>query len=113
VKYRLRFLAAAEQDLKDAFDFLAPLAGEPTAQRHVEELLAACEGLRDFPLCGGSRDALRLGLRIISVNRRTTIAYAVSGEEVIILRFLGRGRDLGVAFGVADKVEESAGLRDG
>ena len=82
----------------DGYDYLLPLAGEAVADRYVEDMLAACEGLREFPMRGGPRSAIRPGLRIISVKRRATIAYVVSGDEVIILRILGRGRDLGAAF---------------
>jgi toxin ParE1/3/4 len=102
LRYRLLYLPAAEQDIKDGYDYLLPLAGEATADRYVEDMLAACEALRDFPLRGGPRGEIRPGLRIISVKRRATIAYAVSGDEVVVLRILGRGRDLGAAFGVTD-----------
>jgi toxin ParE1/3/4 len=74
LRYRLRYLPAAEQDIKDGYDYLLPLAGEATADRYVEDLLAACEGLRDFPMRGGPRGAIRPGLRIISIKRRATIA---------------------------------------
>ena len=105
MKYRLRFLPAAEQDIKDGYDYLLPLAGEAIANRYVEDLLAACEGWRDFPLRGGPRGGIRPDLRIISVKRRATIAYAVSGDEVVVLRILGRGRDLGAAFGAGESPE--------
>jgi toxin ParE1/3/4 len=105
VRYRLRYLPAAERDIKDGYDYLLPLAGDATADRYVEDMLVACEGLRDFPLRGGPRGEMRPGLRIISVKRRATIAYAVSGNEVIILRILGRRRDLGAAFRVGEPSE--------
>jgi toxin ParE1/3/4 len=105
LKYRLRYLPEAEQDIKVAFDHLAPLAGTKTATKVVEAMLAACESLRDFPLRGAPRDHVRPGLRITSIKRSVTIAYAVIDQDVVILRILRRGRDLGKA--LADPTNEN------
>jgi toxin ParE1/3/4 len=105
LKYRLRYLPAAEQDIRDGYDYLLTAGGEMIANRYIEDMLTACAGLRDFPLRGGPRSKIRPGLRILIVKRSVTIAYAVSGNEVTVLRILGRGRDLGEAFGVDETTE--------
>ncbi len=94
--YRVRFAAAALDDLTAIFDFIAARASPNTAERFVLRLEAACLSLDIALFRGAARDDLRPGLRTVGFERRATIVFTVieaKGEVVILGVFYG-GRDI-------------------
>lgn len=96
-RFRVRFSDEALADLAAMFEGLLPLAGEQVARGFVGRLQAACLKLDAFPERGRLRNETRPGLRIIGYRRQASIAFAVAGEEVVILRVLRRGADIEAA----------------
>jgi toxin ParE1/3/4 len=94
MKYRVRFHAAAEQDIAELLTALAPKAGAATALRFVERIVDYCLSFETFPERGTRRDDIALGLRTVGWRRRATIAFEVTSSEVVILRILYAGRTL-------------------
>ena len=92
----------AIDDLAEMHAYLLPLAGAVIARRYVIDIRAFCDRFAHFPERGTRRDDLRKGLRIVGYKRKVTIALRVDGDHVTILRVLGRGRDLAVAFGLGE-----------
>ena len=92
----------AANDLADIFLWIEGDAGTVTASRYVARIIDYCEKLADFPLRGIARDDLKLGLRLLGFERRATIAFSVTGDEVAVLRVLHRGRDVEGAFHYED-----------
>jgi toxin ParE1/3/4 len=80
--------------LTELYSWIAKNAGEAVADRYLGRLQAYCLGLTTFPLRGRVRDDLRPGVRVTSFQRQITIVYTVAGDSVVILRILGRGRQL-------------------
>jgi len=91
---RVRFADQAVADLQSIYDHIAPLAGARTARNHVARLYAYCLEFRTLPERGTRRDDLRPGLRLIGYRRQATIAFAVIGDDVVVLRVFARGRDV-------------------
>ena len=60
----------------------------------IDRIEKACLALAHFPNRGSRRDELRPGLRILGFERRTAIAYVVTGNEVVIARVFYGGRDI-------------------
>lgn len=94
--YRVRFAAAAVDDLKTIFDFIAARASPKTAERFVLRLEAACLALDIAPFRGAARDDPRPGLRTVGFERRATILFTVieAKSEVLILGVFYGGRDI-------------------
>jgi toxin ParE1/3/4 len=84
----------ARNDLFDIYDFIAERADPVTAFNYVERIQASCESLATFPLRGTAADDIRPGLRFVGFERRVSIASAVVGRSVRILRVLYGGRNL-------------------
>lgn len=92
--HSVRFTPQALGDLKGLYDYIAPRGGDAVARDFVARLHSYCTGLETFPERGVLRDDLRPGLRLLGYRRQATIAFAVHGEHVVILRVLGRGQDV-------------------
>jgi toxin ParE1/3/4 len=93
MKYEIVFLAEAEDDLNNLFDYIADQSGAVRAQSYVGRIEAACGKLAAFPNRGAPRDDLLPGLRTLSFERRALIAYRIDGMTVSILRVFYAGRD--------------------
>jgi toxin ParE1/3/4 len=91
---RIGFSEQAIADLENIYDYIAPRGGEQIARDYVARLYAYCLDFRVFPERGVRRDDLRPGLRLIGYRRQATIAFAVFGHDVTILRIFQRGRDV-------------------
>lgn len=91
---QVSFSEQAIADLQNIYDYIAPRGGEQVARDHVARLYACCLDLQTFPERGLRRDDLRPGLRLTGYRRQATIAFAVSGSSVAILRIFVRGRDI-------------------
>ncbi|MCF4128550.1 type II toxin-antitoxin system RelE/ParE family toxin [Methylobacterium sp. SyP6R] len=74
----------AETDLQGIDDHVAERAGTTRALGYVERILAHCEGFATFPERGRRRDDLRPGLRVTGFERRVTIAFHCTVDQVVI-----------------------------
>jgi toxin ParE1/3/4 len=100
MKMRVHLSYDSINDLAEMHAYLLPLAGAAIARRYIADIRGYCDQLAYFPERGTRRDDLRKGLRVVGYKRKVTIALRVDADRVTILRVLGRGRDLGVTFGV-------------
>ena len=91
---RLAFSPEAIEDLRHVADYIAEQAGSARALAEIDRIEAWCRSLTDLPERGRRRDDIRPGLRVISFQRRMTIAFTVQSDRVIILRILAAGRDI-------------------
>ncbi len=90
--YRVFIRPAAEEDLRNLYDYIAEKAGRSVAGRYVERIEAECMKLADFPERGTMRNEIFPGLRVIGFERRAAIAFVVEHEAVRILRILYGGQ---------------------
>ncbi|RUX20996.1 type II toxin-antitoxin system RelE/ParE family toxin [Mesorhizobium sp. M2A.F.Ca.ET.042.01.1.1] len=97
MKYQVRFHAAAERDIAELLNQLAPKAGVETALRFVGRLIDYCLDFATFPERGMRHDEIAPGLRTVGWRRRATIAFEIVDDKVIILRILYAGRTLELA----------------
>jgi toxin ParE1/3/4 len=95
---RILFAETAESDLDEIFAWIADRAGEKVASAYVARISRFCREFIPFPHRGTMREDLRPGLRTVGFERRATIAFTVTGEDVVILRILYGGRSLDLAF---------------
>lgn len=95
---RVVYLAAARDDLRAIYGWVADAAGSDAALAYVGRIRAWCERLADFPRRGTPREDLSPGLRTILFERKAIIAHSIDDDEVRIVRILHRGRELGAAF---------------
>lgn len=92
--HRVVFASEALDDLRALYDVIAEASAPERAFTWVESLRQHLLGFADFPERGTRRDAIRPGLRTTGYRRRVTVAFTVSGTEVVILRVLYGGRDV-------------------
>lgn len=98
------FRPAAEADLRGIYEYIAEKSGDAVAGRYIERIEAACLALEHFPQRGRAWDDVRAGLRTIGFERRTTIAFVVSDDEVVIARIFYGGRNYhGLLSGAGDE----------
>ena len=91
---RLVFRPEAEADLADLYRYIAQASSSiDTAFEFTERLRAACYKLEDFPERGAPRNDVKEGLRILTHERKTVIAYFVKGGSVVITNIFHAGRD--------------------
>ena len=93
MKYSVVFLAEAEGDLNNLFDYIADQSGALRAQNYIGRIEAACAKLSSFPNKGAPRDDLLPGLRTLSFERRALVVYRVENTTVFVLRVFYGGRD--------------------
>ncbi len=92
-KRNVIFAPEAQQDLLALYDWIADAASPVTALNYVERLETYCRGFDLASERGHRRDDIREGLRIVGFERRITIAFALNGERVTILRLFYGGRN--------------------
>ncbi len=87
------FTPQARSDLFSIGDWIAERAGVDVALSYVERLEAYCNGFEFAGVRGRRRDDLRPGLRVVGFERRVAIVFAVSDDEVTILRLYYGGQN--------------------
>lgn len=102
-RFEITLRPAAKADLQAIYDWIAERSGPPSAVDFVRRIQRRYQALTSFPERGTRRDYLYPGLRTFGIDRRVTIAFAVAGNEVVVLRILYGGRDLEAAFDDAPK----------
>lgn len=94
MRYEVRFTAAARNDLRDLYLYIARRSGPQIAMTYVERLRTYCLGFADQPERGIRRDDVRPGLRIVGFERRVTLAFHIDGHRVVFDRLLYAGRQM-------------------
>lgn len=94
MRHEVGYSPRAKQDLFDLYLYVAEREGDRRALNHSTRIEAFCEKLTLFPERGHRRDDLEEGLRVIGFERRVTIAFHVTAEQVVIDRILYGGRSL-------------------
>jgi toxin ParE1/3/4 len=92
VRYKVAFAPEARDDLRNIYLHISGQAGRERAMAYLARIEAFCDGFRDFPMRGSSRDDLFSGLRIVGFERRVTVAFHIDGDRVVFDRFLYGGR---------------------
>ncbi|MCC7272930.1 MAG: type II toxin-antitoxin system RelE/ParE family toxin [Alphaproteobacteria bacterium] len=91
--HEVYFRPHAEADLIAIQRYIAHVAGHGIADRYAGRIARACLGLARFPDRGRMRDDIYPGLRTTSFEKRTTIAYIVTDDRVVIVGIYYGGRD--------------------
>ncbi len=92
-QYSVIFSPQAEQQLGSLYTYIVEHGGEERAERYVSSIITFCQGLSTFPERGTKRDDLRPNLRVIGYAKRTTIAFSVETDRVIIHGVFYGGQD--------------------
>jgi toxin ParE1/3/4 len=93
VKRKLIFRPEAEVDLDAIYEFIAQHS--PTnAIAFTRRIREHCMMLLDFPERGTRRNDLRSGIRIVGLERRVSVAFAVMEDRIEVARILYGGRDI-------------------
>ena len=88
------FRPDAETDLFDIYQYIAKARGNINiAFEFTERLRSACMKLEHFPERGTKRDEVISGLRILTHERKTVIAYFITADTVVISNIFHGGRD--------------------
>ena len=95
---RIVFSPLAERQTEALFDHIAEHGGELRAENYVGRIIAHCRKLEHFPERGTRRDDVLEGLRTMGFDRRVTIAFMVSSEEVLIEGIFYGGQNFEAAF---------------
>ena len=91
--YAVGFRPRAEADLFELYDHIAAESGRAVAGNYIDRIEAACMALAHFPKRGTQRHDIRPGLRTIGFERRATIVFQVTKDEVVIVRIFYGGQD--------------------
>lgn len=83
----------ARGDLRALHDWIARAGGPKAADAFLIRLKLFLQGLSSASERGHLRNDIRAGLRIVGFERRLTIAFAVIGERVVVLRVFRSGRN--------------------
>jgi toxin ParE1/3/4 len=94
VTYEVIFNPEARNDLFNLYQFIAERGFPDRAANYIHRLEEFCRTLRTFPQRGTSLDHLRPGLRVVSFERRVSIAFQITADSVVIFRVLCGGRDV-------------------
>jgi toxin ParE1/3/4 len=95
---RVIFTVRAERQIDRLHAYITEHAGEARADAYITRIVAFCTRLATFPLRGQRRDDLLPGLRTVGFERRATIAFTVSADEVLIEGIFYGGQDFEAVF---------------
>ena len=80
-------------DLSNLYDWIANQASLDVALAYIERLESYVMGFEVASERGTLHDDIRRGLRTIGFERRLTVAFEVTEDQVMILGFFSGGRD--------------------
>jgi toxin ParE1/3/4 len=83
----------AKDDLMDLYNWIAAAAHPKTALAYIERIETFCHEMRIASERGTRRDDIRPNLRVVTFERRVTIAFTVDETTVVILRLFYAGRN--------------------
>lgn len=87
------FRPLAREDINKIYDNLAERVSELSAFNYVNRILSFCEKLDLMPERGRLRDEVVADMRTIIFQRKITIAYIITDDEVVIFRIFVKGED--------------------
>ena len=87
------FAPEAVKDLEAIYDLIAAASSPTRALAYLDRLESYCLGFDIASERGRARDDIRKGLRITSFDRRITIAFSVSPDQITFLRLFYAGSD--------------------
>jgi toxin ParE1/3/4 len=93
VIYRIVITTSARVDLSNIGEFIRESAGELTAERFIQRLIAKIQTLEFAPERRPLREDLRLGLRTLHLADYL-IFYHIVEDAVLILRVIHGARDI-------------------
>jgi plasmid stabilization system protein ParE len=102
MRYRVVFDPAANGDLAELYDYIAPKAGRAIARRYINELVGHCAAFETFPARGTTHDEFGPGIRVVGFKRKASIVFRIDADLVTIMRILHRGKSLTGADDVED-----------
>jgi toxin ParE1/3/4 len=91
---KLRFETEAKNDLSSIAEWVTLNADPHTAAAYIGRIIARCERLLGAPRGGRVRRKTRPRIFSAPFERSGVILYRVGRSELVILRFLRRGRDV-------------------
>ena len=91
--YRVIFSPEANDAIAELYRFIANAASSDVAIRYVAGLIDYCETLKDFPRRAIRRDDVRPGLHVTNYRGRTVVAFAIDGDQVMIIGVFHGGQD--------------------
>ncbi len=92
--YNVQLSALAIEDLITLHQWINAEADLSTADSYLARIEERVAALADFPHRGSPRDDLIAGLRTLTFERRTLIAYTVDRSIVTVQRIISASRDL-------------------
>lgn len=90
---RVVFGRLAIKRLDELYDYIAGASSPVIAISYLRRIRRVCLSLAEFPERGHRRDDILPGLRVMGFERRVTIAFRVSGQQVEIVTVAYGGRD--------------------
>ena len=81
---KVTFTPAARQDLKSIRSYIAEKSYRDCADAYIARIVDYCNGLAVFPHRGTQYHEIPGAPRVVGFERRVTIAFTVSDEEVVI-----------------------------
>lgn len=90
--YSVTFSLKARQDALGLMELIAHDRGPAVALNYIKRLEACCISLQTFPQRGYMDSRLGSNLRVIGFERRVTIHFRITGDQVVIARLLYAGR---------------------
>lgn len=87
------FAPEARADLLALYEWISTKANPEVAMNYIERIELYCNGFDLASERGHARDDIRTGLRVIGFERRVTIAFMVSDQNVTILRLFYGGQN--------------------
>lgn len=91
--FRVVYTPAAERHITEILSFVAEESSLETAERFVLGIVQQCDGLADLPLRGAPVRPGKSGVRMLVYRSRVSIAYAIGGDDVLILGVYYAGRN--------------------
>lgn len=90
---RVVFTPRAEEHLDRIYETILAASYESRADAFVGRIVDYCQGFSTFPHRGTRRDEISPGLRTVGFERRVTLAFKVTENEVIIAGVYYGGRN--------------------
>lgn len=84
----------AEADFVSIYRYIAANSGYERALAYTARIRAFCVSLETFPERGEPWKHIASGLRVVGFERRVSIAFRVTKDQVAIARVLYGGREL-------------------
>ena len=88
------FTPLAKKHLRELKAYISRKSYPSRAEAYVGRILDYCEGLSTFPERGTKRDDILRDLRVVGVEKNTSIAFVVMEDRVLIEGVFYGGRSV-------------------